>query len=256
MCLRLNCCVIYEGQLLRSFTEIIRVGCDGLWCCGRSLWFFGCRNRRWWNGRWFWGRWDFRRYRRSWDFSRDWRRRDRCWIRLWCRDQWRDRCSGRRWRRGRDWSSRYGSRLDRNRRWWHWRRWYRRWRDWRRRYRGGWNGGSGWQRCNRRSYNGGCDYWRSAGQCGEAVGGVDAAVARMGVHGDADVCIGRVHDVGSVARTAHEGACQRRDGLATADVLADLRPTARCAAHDVTGMSQETAVRHCERPAVSCGGHR
>jgi len=89
------------------------------------------------------------------------------------------------------------------------------------------------------------------------MGGVDTSVARMGVDGNADVGVRRIHDVGPMTGAAHERSGQRCHGLATAYVLADLGPTAWRAADDVagSGMGKEAATRHRERPAISGGGH-
>ena len=76
------------------------------------------------------------------------------------------------------------------------------------------------------------------------MGGVDATVRWMGVDGDADMGIGRIHDVCPVSGAGHEGARQCGNRLTAPDVLADLGPAARCAAHYVASVGQEAAVCH------------
>ena len=87
------------------------------------------------------------------------------------------------------------------------------------------------------------------------MGGVDTAVDRMGVGGNADVGVRPVHDVGPMTRAVHERTGQGGHALATAYVLADLCPASWRAAYDVAGMGEEAAARHRERPAISSGGH-
>lgn len=88
------------------------------------------------------------------------------------------------------------------------------------------------------------------------MGRVDTAIARMDVDGDSDVGVARVHDVGSVAWACHEGAGERCDTLTSADVLADLGPTAGRAGHNVSGMGQEAAIGHLIGPAIRSIRHR
>jgi len=111
-------------------------------------------------------------------------------------------------------------------------------------------------RCGRSGHRSRDDGCRSSGaKSGESMRGVDTAIRRVLVDGDADVGIAGIHDVCSVRRAAHECARERRHSLATADVLTNLRPTTRCAAHDVARVRQEASVYHLLRPTIGGSAH-
>ena len=76
------------------------------------------------------------------------------------------------------------------------------------------------------------------------MGGVDAAVSRVGIDGDADMGVGRIHDVCPMALAVHEGTRQRGHRLASTDVFANFGPAAGSAANDVASVGEKAACCH------------
>jgi len=70
--------------------------------------------------------------------------------------------------------------------------------------------------------------------------------------GDADVGVVRVEHVAGMTGAIHERSGERRNGLASADVLADLGPASGRAADDVARVGEEVAIDHLACPA-RCG---